>query len=44
MADFEKDDLEMMEDDQVIVITDEDGNESYYREDMIIQKQLFRIF
>lgn len=36
MADFEKDDLDEMEDDVVVVITDEDGNESYYREEMII--------
>lgn len=36
MADFEKDDLEGMEEDPIVVITDEEGNEFYYREDMVI--------
>ncbi|MDU4960621.1 MAG: DUF1292 domain-containing protein [Sporomusaceae bacterium] len=36
MADFEKDELDDMEEDAVIVISDEEGNEFYYREDMII--------
>ena len=36
MADFEKDDLEEMDDDLVVVMTDEEGNEYYYREEMIV--------
>lgn len=34
MADLEQDDLDMEE--SVVVMTDEEGNEYYYREDMII--------
>lgn len=36
MADFTKDDLTEMEEELVVVMTDEEGNEYYYREDMII--------
>ena len=36
MSDFEKDDLEEMDDDLVVVMTDEEGNEYYYREEMIV--------
>ncbi|MDF2502244.1 MAG: hypothetical protein K0Q77_2958 [Anaerosporomusa subterranea] len=36
MADFEKDDLDGMEEDAIVVITDEEGNEFYYREEMVI--------
>lgn len=36
MADFTKDDLADMEEELVVVMTDEEGNEYYYREDMII--------
>lgn len=36
MADFEKEDLEEMEDELVVVMTDEEGNEYYYREEMIV--------
>lgn len=36
MSDIEKDDLEEMEEELVVVMTDEEGNEFYYREDMII--------
>ena len=36
MADFEKDDQEGMDEDPIVVITDEEGNEFYYREDMVI--------
>lgn len=36
MADFTKDDLAEMEEELVVVMTDEEGNEYYYREDMII--------
>lgn len=36
MADLEKDGLDEMEDDLVIVVTDEEGNEFYYREEMIL--------
>jgi uncharacterized protein YrzB (UPF0473 family) len=37
MADLEKDDLGEMDDDScVVVMTDEEGKEYYYREDMII--------
>lgn len=36
MADFEKDDLEGLDEDPIVVITDEEGNEFYYREDMVI--------
>ncbi len=32
MADFEQDDMEEL----VVVMTDEEGNEYYYREDMIV--------
>lgn len=35
MADFDNE-LELDEEQEVIVVTDEDGNESYYREEMII--------
>ena len=35
MADFEQDDLDDMEE-LVVVMTDEEGNEYYYREDMIV--------
>mgnify|MGYP003584950016 CR=1 FL=1 len=34
MADFEQEDLDM--DESVVVMTDEEGNEYYYREDRII--------
>lgn len=36
MSDFERDDLEEMDEDLVVVMTDEEGNEFYYREEMII--------
>ncbi|WP_346354173.1 DUF1292 domain-containing protein [Azotosporobacter soli] len=36
MAEFEKDSLEEIEDELVVIVTDEDGNEFYYREEMII--------
>jgi uncharacterized protein YrzB (UPF0473 family) len=37
MADLEKDDdLEDLDEELVVVMTDEEGNEFYYREDMII--------
>lgn len=36
MSDFEKEDLEAMEEELVVVMTDEEGNEYYYREEMII--------
>lgn len=36
MADIEKEDLEEMEDELVVVMTDEEGNEYYYREEMIV--------
>lgn len=36
MSDFEKEDLEELEEDLVVVMTDEEGNEYYYREEMII--------
>ncbi|MCE5285421.1 MAG: DUF1292 domain-containing protein [Pelosinus sp.] len=36
MSDFEKEDLEEMDEDLVVVMTDEEGNEYYYREEMII--------
>lgn len=36
MADFEKDDLEEMDEELVVVMTDEEGNEYYYREEMIV--------
>ncbi|MDU2065318.1 MAG: DUF1292 domain-containing protein [Sporomusaceae bacterium] len=36
MADFEKEDMEDLEEELVVVMTDEEGNEFYYREDMII--------
>lgn len=36
MSDFEKEDLEDIDEDEIIVITDEEGNEFYYREEMII--------
>jgi uncharacterized protein YrzB (UPF0473 family) len=36
MADFDKDDLEELDEELVVVMTDEEGNEYYYREDMII--------
>ena len=36
MADFENEDLEEMEDELVVVMTDEEGNEYYYREEMIV--------
>ncbi len=36
MADFDKEDLEDMEEELVVVMTDEEGNEYYYREDMIV--------
>jgi len=35
MAEFDKDDLEDVEE-LVVVMTDEEGNEYYYREDMIV--------
>ena len=36
MADFDKEDMEDMEEELVVVMTDEEGNEYYYREDMIV--------
>ncbi|WP_425061176.1 hypothetical protein SCACP_19560 [Sporomusa carbonis] len=36
MSDQEKDDIMDYDDEPVVVMTDEDGNEYYYREDMII--------
>ena len=36
MADFEKDDLDDFDEEPIIVMTDEDGNEFYYREDVTI--------
>lgn len=36
MVDKENDNLEEFEDEAVVVMTDEEGNEYYYREDMII--------
>jgi uncharacterized protein YrzB (UPF0473 family) len=36
MSDFEKEDTEELEEELVVVMTDEEGNEFYYREDMII--------
>lgn len=36
MSDIEKEDLEEMEEDLIVVMTDEEGNEYYYREEMII--------
>lgn len=36
MADIEKEDLDEMEEDLIVVMTDEEGNEYYYREEMII--------
>lgn len=36
MADFEKDDLEEFEEEPIVVMTDEEGNEFYYREEVII--------
>ena len=37
MADLEKDDdIDEIDDEPVVVMTDEEGNEYYYREDMII--------
>ncbi|MEG6585615.1 DUF1292 domain-containing protein [Dendrosporobacter sp. 1207_IL3150] len=36
MADNEKDNIEEMDEDLVVVMTDEEGNEYYYREELII--------
>lgn len=36
MADFEKDNLDEMDEDLIVVMTDEEGNEYYYREELII--------
>jgi uncharacterized protein YrzB (UPF0473 family) len=36
MSDIEKDSNDEIEEELVVVMTDEDGNEFYYREDMII--------
>lgn len=36
VADFEKDNLDEMDEDLVVVMTDEEGNEFYYREELII--------
>jgi len=36
LADFEKDNLTEIDEEPVVVMTDEDGNEFYYREEMII--------
>ncbi|AIF51479.1 MULTISPECIES: DUF1292 domain-containing protein [unclassified Pelosinus] len=36
MADFEKEDLEELDEELVVVMTDEEGNEYYYREEMIV--------
>lgn len=36
MADIEKEGLEEMDEDLIVVMTDEEGNEYYYREEMIV--------
>lgn len=36
MADIEKDDMEEFEEEPIVVMTDEEGNEFYYREEVII--------
>ncbi|HWR07205.1 DUF1292 domain-containing protein [Sporomusa sp.] len=36
MADNEQDDIMEFDDEPVVVMTDEEGNEYYYREDMIV--------
>lgn len=36
VADFEKDNLDEMDEDLIVVMTDEEGNEYYYREELII--------
>lgn len=36
MADFDKENLDDMDEDIVVVMTDEEGNEFYYREELII--------
>lgn len=36
MAEFDNDGLNEIEDELVVVVTDEDGNEFYYREEMIL--------
>ena len=36
MADFEKEDMDELDEDLIVVMTDEDGNEYYYREELII--------
>ncbi len=36
MADIENDNLDEMDDELVVVMTDEEGNEYYYREEMIV--------
>ncbi|MBP2652981.1 MAG: hypothetical protein H6Q73_550 [Firmicutes bacterium] len=36
MADFDKDDMDEMEEEPIVVMTDEEGNEYYYREEVII--------
>jgi uncharacterized protein YrzB (UPF0473 family) len=36
MTDFEKDDMDEFEEEPIVVMTDEDGNEFYYREEVII--------
>nr|WP_092067277.1 DUF1292 domain-containing protein [Dendrosporobacter quercicolus]NSL46502.1 DUF1292 domain-containing protein [Dendrosporobacter quercicolus DSM 1736]SDL53164.1 Protein of unknown function [Dendrosporobacter quercicolus] len=36
MADNEKDNIEELDEDLVVVMTDEEGNEYYYREELII--------
>jgi uncharacterized protein YrzB (UPF0473 family) len=36
MSDFEKEENDEIEEELVVVMTDEEGNEFYYREDMII--------
>jgi len=36
LADIEKEDLEEMDEDLIVVMTDEEGNEYYYREELII--------
>ncbi len=36
MAEFDNDAMDEIEDELVVVVTDEDGNEFYYREEMIL--------
>ncbi|MBP2642291.1 MAG: hypothetical protein H6Q67_178 [Firmicutes bacterium] len=36
MADFENDEVEEMDEEPIVVMTDEEGNEYYYKEELII--------